>query len=1027
MKDPDKIQQTLPCQRALLKLNYALLMGIMCLYATVVSAQTSNTMIVDWGDDTFDQLFPPFQNLNVTDVATGFEHSLAILDGSTVIAWGDNTYGQLNVPGGIVNPVKVAAGLGHSVVLQGDGTVVAWGFNEFGQSDVSTLTDVIDIGAGDEHTVVLHADGTVTTISGKGATYDLDPPAGLSDVTAIASGHFHIVALINDGTVVSWGANEFGQADVPAGLTDVIAVDAGLFHSMALRSDGTVQGWGDNELFTQLDAPSGFPPFNELSVGSFHNIVLYGTGELTSWGSNRFKETEIPDLLQGREISLITAGFAHNTVIATNQAPTAISIPDTIFVSEDVEAETVIALLGATDPDILDDHLYTLVPGVGDDDNASFQTVLGTPKPFINDDLLWGQLTGDDRLLNLITFDYETDSIYRIRLRAIDLGGLSVEKPVVIKIRNVNDPPLALELSDNEIFEQQPVGTFIGTFSTQDTDLFDSFTYSLVSGNGSDDNASFTIDGDRLLSNEVFVEAEQNTYLIRVRSTDSGGSAIEEQFAVRVLPFNRAPTDILLSNNVVTDDSPVGALVGFFTTVDPDTEDNHTYALVSGTGDADNASFRIESNTLLTNEEFNAEIRDRYSIRVSTTDDGEPASLSFEKVFEIQILSSNVDPVIEDQVFSVREDVPDDTQIGLIIATDDGAITYTIISGNGDRIFSLDDMTGILTVADASQLDALTTPSYDLGVRVTDASGRQDQATVTVNVVFVPAPPIVQDQSFEMDENVEEGTLIGTLVASSPKDNPLVFEVQSGNEEGIFALSADGELSVADNSTLDARITPFYQFIFRVTDDRQGLSTSAVATVRVIDVNNPPTDIMLDNNTIDEQLPVGSRVGLFSTIDEDFSDIHTYTLVDGDGADDNGQFSILESFLVSNQVFDARQSGSFSIRVRSTDNGNPNLFVEEIFRIIVNPLDLPEIPTAITANGDLMNDVWEITNLDLYPQCTVEVYNAAGQPVFTSQGYQTPWDGTFNGSVLPAASYYYIIELNNAVETRFSGTITILK
>ncbi|MEL7147949.1 MAG: hypothetical protein AAFO69_16365, partial [Bacteroidota bacterium] len=413
-------------------MSKAVVVGLMYLVAFSVSAQTNNTMIVDWGDDTFDQLFPPFQNINVTNVATGFEHSLAILDRQTVIAWGDDTYGQLSVPTGIVNPIKVAVGLGHSVVLQSDGTVVAWGFNEFGQSNVSTLNNVIDISAGDEHTAALLADGTVTILSGPGATYDLTPPVGLSDVVAIASGNFHIVALRSDGTVVSWGANEFLQTDVPAGLTDVIAVDAGLFHSMALRSDGTVLGWGDNELFRQLDAPSGLPPFTDLRVGSFHNIVLNGSGELAAWGSNRFKEREIPQVLQGRVVSLITAGFAHNTVVASNQAPTAISIPDTIFVFEDVEVETEIAFLDTQDPDIIDDHNYLLVPGAGDDDNASFQVRLGLPKPQIDDDLFWGPFISDDAIINLIPFNYETDSIYRIRLRAVDLGGLTVEKPVVI-------------------------------------------------------------------------------------------------------------------------------------------------------------------------------------------------------------------------------------------------------------------------------------------------------------------------------------------------------------------------------------------------------------------------------------------------------------------------------------------------------------------------------------------------------------------------------------------------------------------
>lgn len=45
------------------------------------------------------------------------------------------------------------------------------------------------------------------------------------------------------------------------------------------------------------------------------------------------------------------------------------------------------------------------------------------------------------------------------------------------------------------------IGTVVDLLSATDPDTGDTFTYSLVSGDGSDDNASFTIVGNQLQTN----------------------------------------------------------------------------------------------------------------------------------------------------------------------------------------------------------------------------------------------------------------------------------------------------------------------------------------------------------------------------------------------------------------------------------------------------------------------------------------------------------------------------------------------
>src|ERR1700722_18706701 len=143
------------------------------------------------GDGTFVQR-PAAVNVgsNVTQVAAGYDHSLAIISDGSVWSWGSNTFGQLGtgstlsaaspqLVSGISGTItQVAAGRYHSLALGSDGTVWAWGDNQYGE-----------LGDGN----VLQSDTPVKL--------------GLSNITQIAAGDDWSLALRSDGTVWAWGNN----------------------------------------------------------------------------------------------------------------------------------------------------------------------------------------------------------------------------------------------------------------------------------------------------------------------------------------------------------------------------------------------------------------------------------------------------------------------------------------------------------------------------------------------------------------------------------------------------------------------------------------------------------------------------------------------------------------------------------------------------------------------------------------------------------------------------------------------------
>jgi alpha-tubulin suppressor-like RCC1 family protein len=321
-------------------------------------ALKSNGTVLAWGSNSKGQLgrsdnfgnFPDPSTVsglaNIIAIAAGKDHSLALKSDGTVLAWGSNSNGQLgrsdnfgNIPApatvsGLTNVTAIAAGYFHTLALRNDGKVWAWGENGNGQlgrsdnfmivptpAEVSGLTNVTAIAADGWHTLALKSDGAVWAWGsnykgqlGYSANSNRNPTPTqvsneLSNVIAIAAGYSHTVVLYNDGTVWAWGRNSVGQLgngnfsdqNTPAavsGLTNVIAIAAGDDHTVALKSDGTVLAWGYNnkgQLGNSNLTPQNLPaavsgPTNVIAIaaGGSHTLALKSDGTVLAWGSNSY-------------------------------------------------------------------------------------------------------------------------------------------------------------------------------------------------------------------------------------------------------------------------------------------------------------------------------------------------------------------------------------------------------------------------------------------------------------------------------------------------------------------------------------------------------------------------------------------------------------------------------------------------------------------------------------------------------------------------------------------------------------------
>jgi hypothetical protein len=128
------------------------------------------------------------------------------------------------------------------------------------------------------------------------------------------------------------------------------------------------------------------------------------------------------------------------------------------------------------------------------------------------------------------------------------------------------------------------------------------------------------------------------------------------------------------------------------------------------------------------------------------------------------------------------------------------------------------------------------------------------------------------------------------------------------------------------------------------------LAFTKTLTINVSNVNEAPTLTGLGDNNVAENAGTNAVVGSFSASDPDAGSSFSYQLVTGTGDTGNGSFNINGNTLRATSNLNFEGQNSYSIRVRVTDNGTPNLIDEGEFTI--NVTDVNEAPTNINLSSN---------------------------------------------------------------------------
>jgi hypothetical protein len=234
-------------------------------------------------------------------------------------------------------------------------------------------------------------------------------------------------------------------------------------------------------------------------------------------------------------------------------------------------------------------------------------------------DTLDGNLT--KRVTVTGTVDVNSTGTYVLTYSVSD-GADNEAVPFVRRVEVFNEAPIGIEQRIIQLGEGFSSDSSVAVLSPYDFSESNN-SYSLVTGTGSTDNASFTLESNGSLRPKSPLDFEGNaSYSIRIRwgGEYAMGTVVEEVLTIKDSPIGVAQKIVQIEEGVTS-----GDLVYVFSTLDPDDLNftkEYEYHLVEGTGSTDNGFFKLEANgSLYSKGALDFEKQSFYSIRIRSSDE----------------------------------------------------------------------------------------------------------------------------------------------------------------------------------------------------------------------------------------------------------------------------------------------------------------------------------------------------------------------------------------------------------------------
>lgn len=554
-----------------------------------------------------------------------------------------------------------------------------------------------------------------------------------------------------------------------------------------------------------------------------------------------------------------------------------------------------------------------------------------------------------------------------------------------------NEAPTDILLGTASIFENRPAGETIGILTAVDpTDRFP-HTFTLVSGEGDDGNASFTIEGNELKVAAILDQEERDNYSIRIRATDAEGFWVEKAVSLAVVasaPDRPAPGDLDLTfgpawpiNGTVRamarQDDGRWIVAGEFTSIagnprgriarleaDGSLDSSFMAGLSGADGSIEAVAIQLDGRILIGGSFNTVNGKERRGFTRLHPDGavdemfelygGRPNSIMLQADGKILVGTYGVLRLnrigYEDLPFSYGKDSAaraDGPTLAMAVQSDG-----KILIGGGFSTVGGEPRRGIARLNADGGLDgefAADIVDHVVAMALQDngqvlVSGRLFLANGeiayglarlhpdgAVDDTFYYGIPDVS-QSIQSIALQDDGKILiaGTFI-SIDSHLPAIYVSRlnpDGTQDESFNAASTGPDGAVHSLTLQSDGGIMIGGEFEHVN---GIPRSRVA--RLHGGSLPPQNIHLNRQAVRQYLSAGTTVGTLSATDLNAGQTHVFALVPGAGDEGNESFIIEGYTLKTATVFDADLQAVYSVRIRSVNT--KGLWVKRLFTVTI--------------------------------------------------------------------------------------------
>ena len=751
--------------------------------------------------------------------------------------------------------------------------------------------------------------------------------------------------------------------------------------------------------FTLVDIPGGDNVASLFNIDNNGNITVAAGANLDYEKKNEYRVTVVvTDNGEDRGFTNLSDQATITIQVTDEDEKPGFDDKYPVFeVAENSKAGTNVGTVTASDDDCTDGNCAAL----------TYTLVADTAAASKNDykEFKINATTGKITVAKDSTLNYEVKNVYYALVIVYDgdpsdANTLKDTARVTIKITDANDKPV-IENKVVSVPENSKAGTIVDTIPAKDEDTWSSLTYSLADVDPNDQVATlFTVDNNgviKVAKDSTLDYETRNEYQVLVIVKDNGSSrGFQDLYDTAVVTIKvsdvNEPPEFIDDNKpsyTVAENTATTTEVARYEIKDPDAADaNFATSLTVSIKDKNGQhstlaeslfGFTVESSSagtfavirVIKSPDFEAIMDangDTLFNVILTLKDLAGDSAKLEK--KIYVTDVNEKPTIDDFNETIDENLPNDTPVGTLVATDPDTknevfskLTYAILDAETVP-FYLDG--NVIKVKDSEALNYEVTKEFQFKVTVSDID-YSDTATVTIKLndveenpkIIIDDGPDGEDDSDSLciancdttgrgsgpdkiltvgvNENVPTATVVFEYVVSdedrdevtrltgSLKDNKVsgadslfTAEVKKvGNKWKIV-------VSVIDSARLDyEKVKESHEVTVYVTDPT-GRQDSIVRIIQVRDVNEAPT-VKDAEFVVDENSKKGDSVGVVEASDPDvlnpaFGTLYYSLLESASGADtlfnidNNGKVTVAE-----NANLNYEQKSEYVVNVRVTD------------------------------------------------------------------------------------------------------------